>query len=114
DLATDPHEQDDLAATQPDVCARAAWRLSRWHDTQMHKMTRFGADVVDPLWTVVNEGGPFHGTLHEHRGQPGLSKGGVRGYLARLEATGRADGAASLRAKHADRYAQLNPGRPPL
>ncbi|MEM6391371.1 MAG: sulfatase [Planctomycetota bacterium] len=114
DLATDLHEQDDLAPTQPDVCAQAAWRLTRWHDTQMHKMTRFGADVVDPLWTVVQEGGPFHGCLHEQRGQPGLDKGGVHAYLARLEATGRADGAASLRQKHAERYAQLNPGSPPI
>jgi len=113
-LADDPHEQTDVAAGHPDVCANAAWRLARWHDANMHKMARFGSDVVDPLWTVVKEGGPFHANLIAQRGQPGSSQGGLPTYLKRLEATGRADGAAALRAKHAPRYAELNPTADPL
>ncbi|MEM6561391.1 MAG: sulfatase [Planctomycetota bacterium] len=114
DLATDPHEQNDLAGAKPDVCARAAWRLTHWHDAQMQKMARFGSDVVDPLWTVIREGGPFHANLHHHHGQPGTSHGGLPAYLERLEATDRADGAALLRERHAQRYGELNPDRPAL
>ncbi len=104
DLEADPHEQHDLAARHPELCREGQWRLSRWHDAQMQRMARSASDVVDPLWTVVREGGPFHArsTLP---GQPGGLEGIAR-YIARLEATGRADGAAQLRAAHLD---PLNP-----
>lgn len=97
DLEADPHEQHDLAAEYPEVCREGQWRLSRWHDAQMQKMAAHGNDVVDPLWTVMREGGPFHARLASP-GQPG--RAGFDRYLARLEATGRADGAAALRARH--------------
>ncbi|MEM9791246.1 MAG: hypothetical protein AAF842_12680, partial [Planctomycetota bacterium] len=113
-LVDDPHEQVDVAEQHPDACAKAAWRLSRWHDTNMQKMAQFCSDVVDPLWTVVKEGGPFHANLIDERGQPGPNIGGLPTYLKRLEDTGRADGAATLRAKHAQRYAELNPTAEPL
>jgi len=94
DLATDPHEQNDLAAKRGDICREGAWRLARWHDQQMQKIAKlFPHDLADPLWTVVAEGGPFH-ALHE-KGRSPLPK-----YLARLEATGRAEGAAALRKKY--------------
>ena len=54
-----------------------------------------GGDVSDPLWTVIKEGGPFH-AIHQ-AGRSPLPK-----YLQRLEATGRAEGAAALRAKYAE------------
>jgi choline-sulfatase len=44
--------------------------------------------VVDPLWTVMREGGPYH------------TRGRLPGYLVHLEATGRADGAAALRREY--------------
>ncbi|MEM1209362.1 MAG: sulfatase-like hydrolase/transferase, partial [Planctomycetota bacterium] len=113
-LVDDPHEQVNIAEQHPDVCAQAAWRLSRWHDANMQKMARFCSDVVDPLWTVIKEGGPFHANLIDERGQPGPNIGGLPTYLKRLEDTGRADGAATLRAKHAQRYAELNPTAKPL
>jgi arylsulfatase A-like enzyme len=98
DLAADPHEQYDLAAADPAVCREGAWRLSRWHDAQMQRRARSpwaDGDPTDPLWTVIREGGPFH-ALHA-KGRSPLPK-----YLERLEQTGRADGAAALRAKYAD------------
>jgi choline-sulfatase len=94
DLATDPHEQNDVAGTHPDVCREGAWRLADWHDQQMQKMARtFPTDVADPLWTVMAEGGPMH-AIHE-KGRSPLPE-----YLKRLEATGRSEGAAALRKKY--------------
>lgn len=97
DLEEDPHEQDDQAARQPDLCREGQWRLARWHDAQMQKMALTGNDVVDPLWTVVREGGPFHASLRES-GIPGLT--GFTAYLEHLAATGRQEGAEELRKKY--------------
>jgi choline-sulfatase len=95
DLASDPYEQRDIAPQNPSVLREGAWRLARWHDEQMQKITRtYPNDAVDPLWTVMAEGGPMH-ALHE-RGRSPLTK-----YLSRLEATGRSAGARLLRAKYA-------------
>jgi hypothetical protein len=97
DLEADPHEQHDLAAQHPDLLREGAWRLARWHDEQMQRMAKNSTDVTDPLWTVMREGGPFHARA-THPGNPGGPEG-LRRYIARLEATGRADGAAQLRSR---------------
>jgi arylsulfatase A-like enzyme len=96
DLAADPHEQHDLAPTRPDLCREGAWRLANWHDEQMQKMARTSNDVVDPMWTVIREGGPYHASLTI--GNP--RRDGFDTYLRRLESTGRADGAEALRKKY--------------
>ena len=93
DLDADPHEQHNLAEQHREVCREATYRLADWHDAQMHKMARFCNDVVDPLWTVVREGGPFHANAMEGRGQPRE----LSDYIERLDATGRSDGARRLR-----------------
>lgn len=85
-LADDPYEQHDLAAVRPDLCHEGAWRLLRWHDRMMASMPP--GRTADPMRIVLDEGGPFH------------TKGALPGYLKRLEATGRADGAAELRRRH--------------
>lgn len=98
DLAKDPHEQHDLAESQPTVCREGAWRLMRWHDAQMQKMAITSSDSVDPLWTVIREGGPFHArtTLPgQPQGLPGLAA-----YIRRLRTTDRSDGAAILEARY--------------
>ena len=95
DLETDPHEQHDVAAQHPELCREGAWRLARWHDAQMWKMTKYASDSVDPLWTVVRDGGPMH--AHHRPEDSPLPK-----YLKRLEETGRADKAARLREKYGD------------
>ena len=93
DVAGDGHEQRDLAESQPGVCREGMWRLGRWHDAQMQKMAVTCSNVVDPLWTVIFEGGPMH-AMHE----PGRSP--LPKYLKRLEETGRADGARALAEKY--------------
>ncbi len=96
DLDADPHEERDIASDRPDLCSEGAWRLARWHDAQMQKMVHYAGDSVDPLWTVIREGGPFHANLHPKGGVPRFL-----GYLKRLEETGRKEGAAALRRKFA-------------
>jgi len=93
DLEADPFEQDNVAAAHPDVVRDAAYRLMNWHDAQMQKMARYASDSVDPLWTVVRELGPFHANRIKDQTP-------LRHYLARLEQTGRADGAAEVRRKY--------------
>ncbi len=108
-IETDPHEQNDIAGRHPEICHEGQWRLSRWHDAQMQKMALTCNDVVDPLWTVVKEGGPHHARLSDGR-LPGQPVGGVAGfekYLQRLEATGRKEGADALRAKYARQIKQI-------
>jgi hypothetical protein len=51
----------------------AVYYLNQWHDEAM----RLSSDAVDPLWTVMKEGGPYH------------ARGYLPGYIKRLEATGR-------------------------
>ena len=97
DLEADPHEQHDLAQAMPELCREGQWRLSRWHDAQMQKMALTSNDVVDPLWTVVREGGPFHASLTH--GQPGAT--GFETYMNYLEDTDRREGADALREKYA-------------
>ena len=103
DLAADPHELTNLAATRVELCKEGAWRLANWHDTQMQKMVEYASDVTDPMWTVMREGGPYHATFGV-AGQPQIS--GFKKYLDRLEQTGRADGAKMLREKYASKLAK--------
>lgn len=103
DLRSDPHEEHNLAARHPELCREGRWRLSNWITDQMKQMTFRGGDAVDPLWTVMREGGPFHARFSNGR-LPGNPNGGVNGffaYLLRLEQTGRGEGAAALREKYA-------------
>jgi arylsulfatase A-like enzyme len=80
----DPHEQHDLAAARPEVCNEAARLYLQWHD----EMMAGNPDAVDPLWTVLREGGPLH------------SRGALPEYLKRLEATGRGEHVAELKRRH--------------
>jgi hypothetical protein len=80
----DPHEQHDLARARPEVCGEGARRLLGWQEEQLAQVP----DGVDPLWTVMCEGGPYH------------CRGHLPPYLTRLEATGRADKAEALRQRH--------------
>ncbi len=85
-LAEDPHEQRDLATSRPDLCREGAWRLMNWHDEMMASMP--GDRVVDPMQTVLAEGGPFH------------ARGQLCGYAKRLEATGRGYAIEELKKRH--------------
>ena len=84
DLGEDPYEQHNVAEAHPEVCRDAVYRLSRWHDDMMKSMPY----DVDPLWTVIKEGGPFH------------ARGHLRAYCERLEATGRGWAVPELKRRH--------------
>jgi len=86
DIENDPHEQNNLAESNPDICKEAVYRLTEWHDAMMMSMS---ADCdIDPLWTVIKEGGPHH------------ARGLLRQYCERLKATGRAEAAEKLKLRH--------------
>jgi arylsulfatase A-like enzyme len=87
-LKDDPNEQFNVAADHKDICKEAVYLLTEWHDEMMSTMK---CDV-DPLWTVIKEGGPFH------------AKGRLKKYADRLIETGRADAAEELRRRHPREY----------
>ena len=80
----DFHEQKNIAEENPDLCAKACRYLVEWHQNMMMK----SRSQIDPLWTVMKEGGPFH------------AKGRLPEYCERLEKTGRKEGAELLRKRH--------------
>jgi arylsulfatase A-like enzyme len=80
----DPYERRDIKHEHPAICEKGAKIILDWHDAMLKK-SNGGAD---PLWTILREGGPFH------------ARGHLDAYLARLRATGRAEGAALLEAKY--------------
>jgi hypothetical protein len=88
-IEDDPHEQRNLADEHPDVCRDAVYILNNWHDDMMATMP----DNVDPLWTVIREGGPYH------------PRGRLREYCERLEQTGRAWAVPELKKRHPGEFA---------
>lgn len=83
-LARDPHEQCDQKALFPEICGEGARKLLAWQETMMES----SPSPIDPMWTVMQEGGPYH------------TVGELPGYVRRLETTGRADKAAQLRGRY--------------
>lgn len=83
-LTSDPHEQHDLAAEQPEIVNQAMRYLAEWQG----EMMRTATTNVDPLMTVLREGGAHH------------TQGMLPRYLRRLRQTGRAAHAERLAARH--------------
>lgn len=98
DMDADPHQQTDLAPEHPDECARHAATLERWHAAMMQTMP--DGYTVDPMWTVLSEGGPEH------------ARGRLRSYCERLLVTDRAWAAPLLWSRH-PRDASVGDGRCP-
>ena len=86
DLVADPHEQNDLANECSDLVDRAMGMLAGWH----HQMMVSSRYDVDPMMTVLRNGGPFH------------TRGQLPGYLDRLRATGRSHYVQRLLDRHPD------------
>jgi choline-sulfatase len=86
DLTSDPHEQHDLSTTRPDLCLEARAKLEAWQAAVMQR----SATGIDPLQTVLREGGPAH------------TRGRLRAYAERLRATGRSLWAERLERAHPD------------
>jgi len=88
-LEKDPHEQVNLAATHPELCREGAHRLMQWHEEAMKSST----SNVDPLWTVMQENGPFHAnTVH--------MKKEIQEYFHHLRATDRAYGVEEIKKRY--------------
>ncbi|MBS4221146.1 sulfatase [Bacillus sp. FJAT-49711] len=83
-IKEDPFELNDLASERRDLCREAVYYLNEWHDEMMSTMPF----DVDPLWTVMKEGGPYH------------AKGHLKEYAKRLEKTGRAEAIPELMRRH--------------
>lgn len=80
----DKHEQENVASQHPEVCMQAVYYLNQWHDTMMKTMDY----DVDPLWTVIKEGGPYH------------ARGMLKQYCKWLEETGRGHAVEELKKRH--------------
>ena len=84
DVKKDPHQLHDLSKEHPELCAKGARIILDWVDEMMKKSDY----AVDPLWTVMREGGPEH------------CRGALEGYIKRLEGTPRAYGIEALRKRY--------------
>jgi choline-sulfatase len=84
-LTQDPHEQNDLSAQQPDLVDKAMRMLADWE----RQMMLTSQTNVDPMMTVLREGGSYH------------TRGLLPAYLNHLRATGRG--------KHADHLLSIHP-----
>ena len=88
-VATDPHERNDVASAHPDICKEAVYMLTAWHDEMMQTMPY----AEDPLWTVMREGGPHHARGHLPR------------YCEYLDRTGRGWAVPLLKERHPQEFA---------
>lgn len=88
DLENDFHELNNVAQDNPQICAKACQLLCDWHDECMMN-ARFN---VDPLWTVIKEGGPYH------------CKGNLKNYCSRLKGTAREHYIPLYKEKHPEEF----------
>ncbi len=84
DVKNDPHLLNDLAEEKPEIVNEALAKLEIWHADMMATST----NPIDPLQTVLREGGPFHTRNHLER------------YGERLKETGRSHHAEALMKRH--------------
>lgn len=85
DAVNDPHEERNLASARPEVVDRAMRLLAEW-EREVFLSSLYN---VDPLMTVLREGGPFH------------VRGQLPSYLERLRSTGRRVAADCLESRYA-------------
>lgn len=86
DLETDPHETKNVFDERPEIAAKGLRLLDEWVTEQM----KISDSPVDPMWTVIHEGGPFH-----TRDDIDLDR-----YLHRLRNEGRLDAADRLEQRY--------------
>ena len=86
DVAADPHLQREIAQENAALVLEGRSILAGWQDEMLGAMPP--GCTVDPMRTVLLEGGPFH------------TRGHLESYLERLRQTGRADKAEQLAQRH--------------
>lgn len=82
DVENDPHETENLVDQYPEVVAKGLRLLDEWVTEQMKKSD----SPIDPMWQVIQEGGPFH-TRGDFT---------VESYIQKLKNTGRKEAAKRL------------------
>jgi choline-sulfatase len=90
DLEHDPHEQHDLASSLPAICQQGEKLLAEWTDSMLRSMP--AGYTIDPMHTVLAEGGPFH------------ARGMLANYIKRLEQTGRGWAVDPLKNRHPQEF----------
>lgn len=83
-IKDDPHQLNNLAEDEPGLCAKGAKIILDWTQEMMKKSDY----AIDPIWTVMREGGPEH------------SRGALEAYIKRLSGTPREYGIELLRQKY--------------
>jgi len=84
DLVNDPHEQQNIAAQQAVTVNQAMHYLTEWQ----REMALTSQHNIDPMLTVLREGGPLH------------TRSDLETYVQRLQSTGREHHAQRLLAQH--------------
>ncbi|MDP7251604.1 MAG: sulfatase-like hydrolase/transferase, partial [Planctomycetota bacterium] len=84
DIEADPHEVNNLAEARHDVVGRGLRLLDEWVDENLAQ----ASNASDPMWHVIEEGGPFH-TLDR-----------LENYLTQLRGSGREGAVERLEARH--------------
>ena len=79
-VAADPHETNNLADSQPALADHGQALLESWTAQMLAK----SPSCVDPMWTAISEGGPWH------------TRGKLEFYCKRLRESGRAQHADFL------------------
>ncbi len=90
-LKDDPHETKNLAEKYPEKVDFALARLEEWTSSEMKRSFR----DVDPLWTVIREGGPYHASFDSKN---------YSDYIERLRKTARSSAADDLEERKKDIY----------
>jgi hypothetical protein len=73
DLSEDPHETTDLSEDSPEVVGEGERRLESWVSARIAEDAEGRAGgtpeapraTQDPLWTVLEEGGPLHARAYD-------------------------------------------------
>ncbi len=73
DYKNDFHMTKNLANEKPEIVAMGLKYLNEWHK----EMMKISSSDIDPMWTVIKEGGPYH------------SRDDLNKYLKRLKKSGR-------------------------
>lgn len=92
-LTDDPREEHNLADEKPEIVEKAMSYLADWQHDQMLSAT----SDIDPMVTVLREGGPFH------------TRGKLVKYLDVLRKTGREEAATTLALRHPDELREDHP-----
>ncbi|HHZ89543.1 TPA: sulfatase [Candidatus Poribacteria bacterium] len=84
DVENDPHETNNLVSEKSDVVADGLRLLDTWTSEMLSNVP----NTSDPMWHVIEEGGPFH------------TRNQLEKYLQILRESGRSEAAKRLESRH--------------